>query len=46
MLQSLWHIQGEKAQQPVANRPGVSTFQAPLNYTINFLFEKFDKGLQ
>ena len=56
MLKSLPHIQREKAQQLITNRPEITgladamknTFfiQAPSNYIINFLSEKFDKRLQ
>ena len=56
MLKSLPHIQREKAQQLIANRPGIIGLadamknkffiQAPSYYIINFLSEKFDKRLQ
>ena len=58
MLPNLPDIQGEKAKQLISNQPGVNglelhqnerqvnVFRAPVDYTINFLHGKFDKGLQ
>ena len=54
MLPELSHIQGEKSHL-ITNRPGVSglagamkdkliLFKPTVNYMINYLSEKFDKG--
>lgn len=47
MLPTFFHIQWEKAQQLIINHLGNSgpTFQAPVNYIINFISENFGNVL-